>query len=79
MGSSAGSAVWDLEVWQKSHQLTLRIYKLTAGFPKHELYGLSSQMRRAAVSVPSNIAEAFQETQQGPDKARVHEHCTSLA
>jgi four helix bundle protein len=60
----------DLEVWQKSHQLTLRIYKLTANFPKHELYGLSSQMRRAAVSVPSNIAEGFKKRSK-PDKARV--------
>jgi hypothetical protein len=39
----------DLLVWRKSHQLTLKVYKLTAGFPKHEIYGLSSQMRRAAV------------------------------
>ena len=49
----------DLIFWQKSHALTLRVYKLTAGFPKHEMFGLSSQMRRAAVSVPANIAEGF--------------------
>lgn len=49
----------DLVVWQKSHQLTLRVYRLTTAFPKHELYGLTSQMRRAAVSVPANIAEGF--------------------
>ncbi len=46
-----------LKVWEKSHQLVLAIYKATAQFPNHELYGLTSQMRRAAVSIPSNIAE----------------------
>jgi four helix bundle protein len=59
----------DLLVWRKSHQLTLKVYKLTAGFPKHEIYGLSSQMRRAAVSVPANIAEGFKKRGR-PDKAR---------
>ena len=60
----------DLVVWQKSHQLTLRVYRLTATFPKQELYGLTSQMRRAAVSVPANIAEGFKERGR-PDKARI--------
>ena len=60
----------DLVVWQKSHQLTLRVYRLTAAFPKHELYGLTSQMRRAAVSVPANIAEGFKKRGR-PDKARI--------
>lgn len=46
-----------LAVWQKSHRFTLEIYRITALFPQHELYGLTSQMRRAAVSVPSNLAE----------------------
>jgi four helix bundle protein len=46
-----------LAVWQKSHRFTLEIYRITALFPQHELYGLTSQMRRAAVSMPSNIAE----------------------
>ena len=49
----------DLIVWQKSYALVLEIYKLTQSFPKSEQYGLSSQMRRAAVSIPSNIAEGY--------------------
>jgi four helix bundle protein len=44
-------------VWEKAHQLTLAIYKLTAAFPKEEVYGLISQMRRASASVAANIAE----------------------
>ncbi len=47
----------DLIVWQKSIQMVLFVYKFTENFPKEELYGLTSQMRRAAVSIPSNIAE----------------------
>jgi four helix bundle protein len=47
----------DLQIWQKSMQLTVAIYRLTQGFPREEVYGLTSQIRRAAVSVPSNIAE----------------------
>ncbi len=51
------SSFRDLRVWQEAMALTAEIYKSTVGFPKHELYGLSQQVRRAAVSVPSNIAE----------------------
>ena len=47
----------DLNVWQKAYQLCLNVYKATKDFPKEELYCLASQIRRAAVSVPSNIAE----------------------
>lgn len=47
----------DLEVWKESMQLAASIYNVTEKFPKTEIYGLTSQMRRAAVSVPSNIAE----------------------
>ncbi|MFA5021776.1 MAG: four helix bundle protein [Patescibacteria group bacterium] len=47
----------DLIVWQKSIKLVIAIYKLTEKFPSSEVYGLSAQMRRAAVSIPSNIAE----------------------
>src|ERR1700676_888689 len=53
----SSSSFRDLRVWQEAMRLTAEIYRGTAGFPGHELYGLSSQMRRAAVSVPSNIAE----------------------
>jgi four helix bundle protein len=49
----------DLQVWQKSKKLTLRIYEITTAFPKDETYGITSQMKRAALSVPANIAEGF--------------------
>jgi four helix bundle protein len=49
----------DLSVWQKAHQLTLEIYKITGSYPNEERFGLISQMRRAAVSIPANIAEGF--------------------
>ena len=47
----------NLQVWQNSHQLTLATYKASAGFPREERYGLTSQLRRAAASIPANIAE----------------------
>jgi four helix bundle protein len=47
----------DLKVWQKAHQLALAIYRATAGFPAEERYGLTSQLRRGAASIASNIAE----------------------
>ena len=46
-----------LDVWKKSHELVLAVYRVTAAFPKNELYGLISQIRRAAASIPANIAE----------------------
>ncbi|HEX6270053.1 MAG TPA: four helix bundle protein [Anaerolineales bacterium] len=46
-----------LKVWEKSHQLALAIYKATKEFPKEELYGLTSQIRRSSMSIPTNIAE----------------------
>ena len=47
----------NLQVWAKSHRLVLDVYRVTVGFPKAEIYGLTSQIRRAAASVPANIAE----------------------
>jgi four helix bundle protein len=52
----------DLIVWQKAHEFVLSVYKFTADFPKDEIYGLTSQFRRAAVSVAANIAEGFKKT-----------------
>jgi four helix bundle protein len=60
----------DLIVWQRSHALTLRVYTVTRDFPREELFGLTAQMRRAAVSVPANIAEGFKRRGR-PDKARI--------
>ena len=61
----------DLVVWQKAHAFVLATYKLTAKFPREELFGLTSQMRRAATSIPVNIAEGFKRRGKG-DKARFY-------
>lgn len=59
----------DLIVWQKAHEFVLSVYRMTSAFPKSEIYGLTSQLRRAAVSIPANIAEGF--TKMGKaDKVR---------
>jgi four helix bundle protein len=60
LGSDGGDAIrdfQDLEVWQMAMDLSERIYRLTWEFPRHEVYGLASQLQRASVSIPSNIAE----------------------
>ena len=59
----------DLDVWKNSHGFVLEVYRLTATFPAEERFGLSSQFRRAAVSVPANIAEGFRKFTPA-DKAR---------
>ena len=59
----------DLIVWQKAHHFVLAVYKTTSTFPRSELYGLTSQFRRAAVSIPANIAEGFKKKGKA-DKAR---------
>ena len=59
----------DLRVWQKAHEFVLGVYKFSEGFPKAETYGLTAQLRRAAVSVPANIAEGFRRRGK-PDKVR---------
>lgn len=47
----------ELKVWERSHQLTLEVYKATTRFPREEMYGVTSQIRRASASIPANIAE----------------------
>src|ERR1700730_1413642 len=59
----------DLLVWRKAHEFVLAVYAFTAGFPRQETYGLALQLRRAAVSVPANIAEGFRRRGKA-DKAR---------
>ena len=49
----------DLQIWQKSMTLVTEIYKISKGFPKDEAYGLTSQIRRSAISIPSNMAEGY--------------------
>jgi len=70
MAQAPARSFRDLLVWQKSHALALLVYQATAGFPRSEVFGLSSQMRRAAVSIPANIAEAFGRSTK-PEKARM--------
>lgn len=69
MGKEAAKKFTDLTVWQKAHGFVLSVYRLTTAFPKSEIYGLTSQLRRAAISVPANIAEGFKKTGSA-DKVR---------
>ncbi|MGH9509065.1 MAG: four helix bundle protein [Terriglobales bacterium] len=62
----------DLRVWQKAVTMVTDIYKLTQSFPKQELYGLTSQIRRAAVSIPSNIAEGKGRTNRDFSRFLMH-------
>ena len=57
--SEAAKSFQDLLVWQKAHRFVLAVYDLTRSFPREEAYGLTSQFRRAAVSIPANVAEGF--------------------
>jgi four helix bundle protein len=59
----------DLKVWRKAHGLTVAVYKATRTFPKEELYGLTSQIRRSSASIPANIAEGCGRS-GGPELAR---------
>jgi len=69
MNRTPSKTFTELIVWQKAHAFVLSAYKLTEAFPKSEIYGLSSQLRRAAVSIPANIAEGYKK--RGPaDKTR---------
>ncbi len=58
----------DLRVWERSHKLTLDIYRITASFPKHELYGLTSQIRRCSASIGANGIPDFGEEPDGITK-----------
>jgi four helix bundle protein len=58
-----------LIVWQKAHQFVLGVYQLTEGFPRKEVFGLTAQLRRAAISIPANIAEGFKKRGRA-DKGR---------
>jgi four helix bundle protein len=60
----------DIIAWQKAHALVLAVYRVSRSFPQDELYGLTSQLRRAATSVPANIAEGFKKRSR-PEKVRI--------
>ena len=66
---AAARSFRDLLVWRKAHEFVLAVYAFTTGFPRQETYGLAAQMRRAAVSIPANIAEGFRRRGR-LDKAR---------
>jgi len=65
-----------MEVWQKAHQFVLDVYKYTKEFPKEEVYALTSQFRRAAISIPANISEGYPK-QSLKDKIRFYEYAQS--
>jgi len=64
LSSMGARSFEELLVWQKAHAYVLDIYRMTENYPRSELFGLISQMRRAAVSVPANIAEGFKKRAQ---------------
>lgn len=61
----------DVDIWKKAHQFVLDVYRLTDQFPKQEIYCLTSQLRRAAISIPANFAEGFRKASK-PDKLRFY-------
>ena len=69
MNRTPAKTFQDLIVWQKSHEFVLSVYHMTRAFPREELYGLTSQFRRASVSIAANIAEGFRKRSR-VDKAR---------
>ena len=68
-----------LNIWEKSYKLGLSIYTVTQSFPKEEVYGLTSQLRRCAISVPSNIAEGSRRSTEKDFKSFLHIAYGSLA
>jgi four helix bundle protein len=71
MADNNSQSFRDVLVWQKAHAFTLAMYRITEVFPKHELFALTSQLRRAAASVPSNFVEGFRKRTK-PDKLRFY-------
>src|SRR3954466_14629126 len=71
MAREAARSFQDLIVWQKAHQFVLSVYRYSDSFPAKEAYGLTSQFRRAAVSIPANIAEGFKKRGKA-DKLRFY-------
>ena len=71
MNRNTAKTFEDLIVWQKAHAFVLSIYSFSGTFPKHEIFGLTSQFRRAAVSIPANIAEGFRK-KSNKDKIRFY-------
>jgi len=69
MRKTSAKSFQDLIVWQKAHQFVLSIYRFSERFPKEEVFGLTSQTRRAGISIPANIAEGFKRRTKG-DKVR---------
>ncbi len=57
--ANATKSFFELGVWQKAHKLVMEVYALTSNFPQSEIFGLTSQIRRAAISIPANIAEGY--------------------
>ncbi|OAN63447.1 four helix bundle protein [Balneola sp. EhC07] len=68
----------DLKIWQQSMELVTEIYRATSSFPEEEKYGLTSQLRRSSVSIPSNISEGFGRNSQGDFKRFVNISMGSL-
>ena len=71
MSSKKSQSFRQLVVWQKAHAFTLALYQCTEAFPKHEQFGLASQLRRAAANVPSNLVESYRKRTK-PDKIRFY-------
>lgn len=61
----------EVEAWKLAHEFVLKVYEITNGFPKEEIYGLTSQFRRAAISIPANIAEGYKKN-SNKDKVRFY-------
>jgi four helix bundle protein len=76
--SLAYTSFEEMPLWQQAHALALRVYEVSASFPKQEDYGLTSQLRRAAVSIPANVAEAFGRYHYR-DKLNFYYHCRGSA